>query len=114
MTYYNIAPALLSFFLKDVNVLPAGLFTIAYYSDILIQTCVWPFPKSFRKVIASPKSYKFQKSFRKVIYFISLQVEKKNHSLRTQLAAEHKWIFITIAAAFVFVNVLLIILVNEK
>ena len=30
MTYFNIVPAVFSYFFKDVNVLPAVLFTFAY------------------------------------------------------------------------------------
>ena len=46
-TYYHIVPALFSFFFKDLNALPVVLFTVAYYPFLPIQTCVWPFPKSF-------------------------------------------------------------------
>ena len=50
LTYYNIVPALFSFFFKDLNALPDVLFTIAYYPILPIQTFVWRFPNFSEKL----------------------------------------------------------------
>ena len=52
-----IVPALFSFFIKDLNVLPSVLFTITYRLSILsiIQTCVWPFQNQFEKLFQKPQ-----------------------------------------------------------